>query len=107
MIQVIIYKREAKIIGYSASGHAEYADRGEDVICAAVSVLTISTENAIDALTDDKFVAEMDDDGYVKVMMTEEVSHDTTVLLSAFEIAVNSISEAYGRDYIQIRIEEV
>lgn len=107
MVQIILYKREGRTLGYSASGHADYADRGEDVVCAAVSVLTISTENALDILTDDSLVSEMDEDGFVKVMITEEVSHDSSVLLNAFEIAVNSIREAYGRDYIQIRIEEV
>jgi uncharacterized protein YsxB (DUF464 family) len=107
MIEILLYKRDGLNVGYRASGHARFAEHGYDVVCAAISVLTINTENSIELLTDDQYSAEMDEDGFVQLMMTGNVSHDSQVLLSAFEIGVNAISEEYGKDYIQLRIEEV
>lgn len=107
MIDIILFKRDGINIGYKAEGHAEFDEPGYDVVCAAISVLTINTENAIDLLTDDLYTAEMNDDGFLQVMMTGDISHETSVLLAALEIGVNSISESYGNDYIRIQIEEV
>ena len=36
--------------GFSVSGHAGYAKRGQDIVCASVSSLVINTVNAIEAL---------------------------------------------------------
>ena len=107
MIDIVLYKKNGINTGYKVSGHAGYDDHGYDVLCAAISVLTINTANTIEVLTDDTFRTDMDDDGFLHLQMTGDISHDTSVLLSAFEIGVTSISEEYGRDYIQIRNEEV
>ena len=32
------------MLGFSAKGHAGYADAGEDIVCAAISALTQATE---------------------------------------------------------------
>jgi uncharacterized protein YsxB (DUF464 family) len=107
MIDILLYKRDGMNVGYRISGHASFADRGEDVVCAGVSVLGINTENSIDILTDDQYSLDYDDNGRIDLMMTGSISHTSSVLLQAFEIGVNSISEQYGNDYIKIRIEEV
>ncbi len=107
MIQIILFKSDGKNLGYKVSGHAEFDERGFDVVCSAISVLAINTANSIDLLTEDKYDLDYDDDGLVHLMITETVSRDAALLLDAFEIGVNSISEEYGKDYIQILIEEV
>ena len=108
MIQIILYKRDGVNVGYKASGHAMFDEQGYDVVCAAISVLAINTENSIDLLTDDQYSLEFDEeDALVLVRLTDMISQTSSVLLAAFEIGVNAISEEYGKDYIQIRIEEV
>ena len=107
MIEISLYKRDGINVGYKGKGHAEFAEPGYDVVCAAISVLMINTENAIELLTEDHYTAEMNDDGFVHVMMTSTISHESSVLLAALEIGVNAISEEYGTDYIKILIEEV
>ncbi len=37
MIQAVFYQKQKKACGYRISGHAGYAESGEDVVCAAVS----------------------------------------------------------------------
>ena len=52
MIRVTIYKNEKhECVGFKALGHAGYSENGQDVVCAAVSVLTINTVNAIEIFT--------------------------------------------------------
>ena len=55
MINVTIYQKENKICAFEISGHAGYAPAGEDIVCAAVTVLSFNTVNAIEAFTDVPF----------------------------------------------------
>ena len=54
MIHVTVYREFSKIeyIGFQTSGHAGYAPEGQDIVCAAASVLTINTINAIEQFTE-------------------------------------------------------
>lgn len=43
MVTVTVWRDEAgRIHGFRSAGHAAYGDHGEDIVCAAVSVLTQS-----------------------------------------------------------------
>ena len=56
MIHVVIYQNEKEeCTGFQTEGHAEYADPGQDIVCAAASVLIINTMNAIELYTEDAF----------------------------------------------------
>lgn len=35
------------------SGHTGYAEKGHDIVCAAVSILIYNLQNSIERLTDD------------------------------------------------------
>ena len=55
MIRVTIYKDEKhQCVGFKAHGHAGFSEEGQDIVCAAVSVLTINTLNAIEKFADDR-----------------------------------------------------
>ena len=55
MIRVTIYKNEKhQCVGFKAHGHAGFSEEGQDIVCAAVSVLTINTLNAIEKFADDR-----------------------------------------------------
>ncbi len=43
-------------------GHAGYAARGSDIVCAAVSVLAQNTVNSIEHFTQDSFTADVDEE---------------------------------------------
>ncbi len=47
MIIATFKKREGHIIAYKTEGHANYAESGGDIICAAVSALVISFTNGL------------------------------------------------------------
>lgn len=45
MTTVTLFTRsDGEMLGFSAKGHAGYADAGEDIVCAAISALTQATE---------------------------------------------------------------
>ncbi|HBE77233.1 MAG TPA: hypothetical protein DDW65_05560 [Firmicutes bacterium] len=52
MVSVII-KRDllGNSMGFSCDGHAGYAEKGVDIICAGISALTMTTVLALDQLT--------------------------------------------------------
>ena len=57
MTKVTIYKNDMnECVGFRAYGHAGYAEEGQDVVCAAISVLTINTMNSIEAFTEEEFL---------------------------------------------------
>lgn len=37
MTTIEIFKKNGKIVRYKATGHAEYGNHGEDIVCAAIS----------------------------------------------------------------------
>jgi uncharacterized protein len=50
---LIVVKRDqtGNTIGFSCTGHADYAEKGADIICAGISALTMSTILALQQLT--------------------------------------------------------
>lgn len=50
MIEVWVRRDGGKIAGYRVEGHAGWAESGSDIVCAAVSALTIAAANGLDRL---------------------------------------------------------
>ena len=48
MTKVKFFKSNDQFIGLECSGHTGYADEGEDVLCAAISAMTMLIINAIE-----------------------------------------------------------
>ena len=57
MISVTIYRAGHQYRGFLCEGHAGYAEEGYDIICSAVSALTVNTINSIETLTEDEINA--------------------------------------------------
>ena len=104
MISVKISGRNNKADEIIVSGHAGFADPGEDIVCAAVSVLTISILNGLTEIVGRKDLNEMVEEGYVHFSIPEisdqEIKMKTETLISTLLLGIQGIKEAYG-DYIQ------
>ena len=61
MIQVIVKKQKENIIGFHVEGHSGYASHGSDIICAAVSILTINCINSIEEFCGDEYTLDTDE----------------------------------------------
>ncbi|MGN0295168.1 MAG: ribosomal-processing cysteine protease Prp [Lachnospiraceae bacterium] len=104
MITAVIYKNsEDRIFGFRISGHAGFDRYGRDIICAAVSALSINTINSIEKFTDDRFTAEQSD-GNLKFKLVTDKAPETQLLLKSFILGLESIRDTYGDRYIRIII---
>lgn len=61
MIKVIIKKDQIIV-----DGHANYDEKGKDIVCASISTLVISSINLMLSF-DDKSIKYEDNDGYIKI----------------------------------------
>lgn len=84
----------------TVDGHAGYAEKGKDIVCASVSVLTWNLIRSIQALTSDKIEYNVSD-GHVNIKY-ENLSSRGKLLVDSFFIGISEIEESYGSQYISI-----
>ena len=106
MTAVTIYKRSGQYTGFTIEGHAGYADEGQDIVCAAVSVLSLNTLNSIEAFTEDQFSGE-EKDGFLSCSFPEALSEKAVLLLDSMVLGLTDIQRSYGKSYIRIVFKEV
>ena len=110
MIHVIIYQNsKKKISGFRTIGHAGFADEGQDVVCAAASILVINTINAIECFTKDKASLVSDDlDGVIEYQLKGNSSEQTELLLKTMVMGLQAMSDDDNyAEYIDLTFEEV
>ena len=109
MIQVTITKtRKNSIRSFVIAGHAGYAESGQDIVCSAVSVLSINTINALSAYTSQQFEVETDEKtGTIKVDFPETLDHDAELLVNTMILGLESIEDGYDGKYIHVDFREV
>ena len=106
MTAVTIYKRSGQYAGFVIEGHAGYGEEGEDIVCAAVSVLSLNALNSIEAFTEDRFSGE-EKDGYLSCSFPEALSEKAVLLLDSMVLGLTDIERSYGKSYIRIAFKEV
>ena len=109
MIQVTISKtRNDEIKSMVMLGHAGYADSGQDIVCSAVSVLTINTINALSEFTSQKFeVATDEESGMIRIDFLNPLDHDAELLVNTMILGISSIEDDYDGKYIHVKFREV
>ena len=104
MIRALFYQdRSGRLTGFTVQGHAEYADTGQDIICAAVSALTLNCINSLERYSRDGFQADVGEDGYVVCRMSRWKSLRTQLLLRSLVLGLANIRKEYGHQYLSIR----
>ena len=76
MIKITIYRKpEGLFKGFQVIGHADSVEEGADLVCCAVSVLTINLVNSLEKLTEDRFDLTQEEAlGLVQVTFRDPVS---------------------------------
>ena len=95
-------------------GHAEYAKknlfgkREPDVLCAAVSTLSIATNNALEALAGEQIESLVnDEDGFLKCIFHSVLQEKSVFLMDSYVFALENLSREYGKQYLTVKFEEV
>lgn len=110
MIKVNIYQNAKKeYVGFKAKGHAGMADEGQDIVCAAASVLMMNTINAIELYTKDEASCISDDmGGFIDYQLTSRPTQEAALLLKTMVLGLESIEDEENYEkYIDIIFEEV
>ena len=110
MVEITVYKNtKHQTVGFRTYGHAEYAEEGQDIVCAAISVLVINTMNAIEAFTDDETSLVSDEiSGKIDFLVKGNPSKEALLLLDAMLLGLEDMAddEIY-RNYMDLTYEEV
>jgi uncharacterized protein YsxB (DUF464 family) len=115
MIEVTIYKVKGhEYAGFDVEGHAGYGDKGQDIVCAAVSMLVINTINSIARLTDDKTtLVECEERGLINYRLDPYAGRDAHLLIHSMILGLESVMEDIEdstdklNSYIDINFKEV
>ncbi|HCM89309.1 MULTISPECIES: ribosomal-processing cysteine protease Prp [Vagococcus] len=106
MIKAEFFRKEAdRIVSFEMSGHADFAESGSDIVCAAASVLAMNVVNSIEELAGYQPIVDIDD-GYLFVEILSDLSDKqieiTDILMNSLYIGLRDIEKEYN---IYIRVK--
>ena len=109
MIEVeILRNKSGRAVGIRSLGHADYADSGYDIICAAVSVLELNFANSVAELTDAKFETHFgEEEGSFDFVLLGKRNENAELLLKSLLLGYAAIRQEYGSEYLLIKDQEV
>ncbi|QHQ61384.1 ribosomal-processing cysteine protease Prp [Anaerocolumna sedimenticola] len=95
MTQITELYRDNELIGFRVGGHANYSIPGRDIVCAAISALTINTINSIGELSDAEMEIQEGLNGNIQYCVVSKPDIITHTLLKAALIGYKNIAEQY------------
>lgn len=98
MITVIIEDNSIK-----ASGHAGYAPKGYDIVCAAFSALSLTLDTAVKKLTDDDIRISLES-GSMEARW-QQISPQGQLLINAYIEGVKALADNYP-EYINVQARD-
>jgi uncharacterized protein len=109
MISITINRSESESIqSFIISGHAFFANRGKDIVCAGASAVSIGAINAVHALTGVTPEIEQGD-GFLRCVvpdrLPEDINEKVQFLLEGMIISLQTIEEEYG-EHIKITFKK-
>lgn len=107
MIYAKFERTDKQYIKFTLSGHAESGPYGHDLVCAAVSALTIGTANNLSRIAsiEPEIKANEEEGGFLEVVLpqVDEEMHQQTaqILLENLYLSLLDIQEEY-REFISV-----
>ena len=105
MVTATIIRDSSGYVSFSCSGHAGFMKKGKDIVCSAISALTINTANSVMTLTDTPIDVD-ENDGFISWKFEKKPDDKATLLMDSLVIGLRSIEEEY-KGYLILRVEEV
>ena len=106
MITIKVRKKNGSYEEFISKGHAGYAEAGQDIVCAAVSALIITTVNSLDKFTEDEFQLK-EDDGFVSIRFKNILSEKGNLLMDSLLLGLTEIAGSYNNRYLTVKVKEV
>lgn len=106
MIKCQFNRLNGQINFVEVKGHSEYDDKGQDIVCAAVSTLMISAVNGLTEIVKLDVDYSMDDDGFIQFNVPDIEDRVKNIqcnaILDTLFLGIKSIESEYG-DFIIIK----
>ncbi|NGZ77514.1 ribosomal-processing cysteine protease Prp [Saccharibacillus alkalitolerans] len=104
VIVQIVRSPDGKITGFKVQGHAGYANRGEDIVCSAISAITVGTVNSVEVLTGTVMKTRMKNgflSGTLPPIESDELKAQAELILESMVVMLGTIETSY-REYIRV-----
>ena len=113
MTKVVFFRNDGIFYGFRETGHTGYGEEGDDVLCAALSAMTMLLINSINVV----FAGELDytvDEGATEIMVQsksalpefeedERKRYAISGLFMSYYIQLNDLMEEYYK-YLQVEV---
>lgn len=110
MITVRVLQGKSGIRGYKVKGHAGFAEEGQDIVCAGVSVLAQTAIIGLEQFLPGKYLYKIGRTGALECRLhhdlTVQQDHDAQVILVTMLRGLEAIRQEYG-EFIEIALQEV
>ncbi|RXZ84528.1 ribosomal-processing cysteine protease Prp [Paenibacillaceae bacterium] len=103
-ITIVRDRQKKRIVSFEISGHADFARKGEDIVCSAISAISVGTVNSIETLTGLELPAQMKDgwlQSEVPQLADAAVDAKAQLLLESMVVMLDTVQQSYG-DYVVI-----
>ena len=110
MTQITFHKTAmGEYQGFTCDGHAGFAEYGEDIVCASISVLVINTINSLEKITKEPMDVEADEEaGIIRCRFFKQPLKETSrVLVDSLRLGLAQIQKQYGTKYCKLTFKEV
>lgn len=107
MIEITFYEKNNKICGFEIKGHAQYSEKGQDIVCAGVSSLALTAFNMLcDHLGEKECIYK--DTGYIKILFfkASNVNSKQEVIFNYLKTGLMAIRESYS-NYVSVKFENL
>ncbi len=105
MIRTVFYQHNQQLCGCVVSGHAGYADHGQDVVCAGVSTAVQMTANMLTEVF--KLPADISvEENRIGIRLEGTPSPEGVKILRGLELQIQLLKEDFPK-FIQIKHTEV
>jgi len=108
MIEAVMHKSSNDTLySFKITGHAESGPYGHDLVCSAVSALSISTVNSLEFLANitPKVQANDNEGGYLSVLIDKDLEDEqylvAQTLMQHLYLSLKGIEEEY-KQYIKV-----
>lgn len=104
MITAVFYKKSGNLSGFKVSGHAGYADAGQDIVCASVSS---SLQLAANLITENFGIqADVEVGQNIITLKVVDTCSEASKILDGFKTHLELVSKEF-KNTIIIKISEV
>ena len=101
MITAVLYQEGEDLTGCRAEGHSGWAEAGNDIVCAAVSILTCTCVNALESVCGIQPVVTGNEDGVLSFHlpeMTAEENEKAQILMGALRQGLSDLAAEYPQN---------